>query len=291
MRVAVIGMGRMGAAMATRLAAAGFDLTVWNRTEGKAQQVATETGAEVAPTAARAVAGATVVVSSLADDAALNDTHTGPEGILAGIAPGTVVVETSTVDPGTITGLVPRYVEAGAHLLDSPVSGSVTLVQQGALTAMVGGDADALGIARPVLDALSKAAYHLGTSGSGATMKLAVNSLVHATNLAIAESLVLAERAGVEREKAYEVFAASAASSPFLLYKREAFERPEAAPVAFSVDLMRKDLDLILALAERVGLPMAQLATTSDVTGVALATGYGPRDMSSLASLLREGSS
>ncbi|HLU30511.1 MAG TPA: NAD(P)-dependent oxidoreductase [Acidimicrobiia bacterium] len=287
--VAVIGMGRMGAAMARRLAEAGFELTLWNRTSATARSVADDIGAQVASTAEEAAASAEIVLASLADDAAVTETHLGAEGVLAGASPGSVVIETSTVDPRTITELGPRYTERGAHLLDSPVSGSVALVEQGALTAMVGGEADALDRVRPILDALTKAVYHLGPNGTGATMKLAVNSLVHATNLAISEALLLAERAGVERSKAYEVFANSAAASPFLLYKRVAFERPEETPVAFSVDLMQKDLDLILTLAERVGLPMAQLGTTSDVTGVAVSAGFGDRDMSSLATLLREG--
>lgn len=287
-QVAVIGMGRMGAAMARTLAAAGVELTVWNRTNGRARQVADEIGADLAESARTAASSASIVVSSLADDRAVIDTHAGPDGILEGIPAGSVVLETSTVDPNTITDLAPRYTEIGAYLLDSPVSGSVALVEQGALTAMVGGDAEAVSRARPALDALTKAVYHLGPNGTGATMKLAVNSLVHATNLAIAEALVLAERAGVDRHKTYEVFANSAAASPFLLYKRDSFERPDESPVGFSVELMQKDLDLILALADRVGLPMAQLGTTSEVTGAAVGAGLGPEDMSALATLLRD---
>ena len=119
-------------------------------------------------------------------------------------------------------------------------------------------------------------------------MKLAVNSLVHATNLAIAEALVLAEKAGVDRLKTYEVFAASAASSPFLQYKRQAFERPGEVPVAFSLDLVRKDLDLILGLARRVGAPMEQLDATAEVTARAVDAGMGDDDMSALAVMLRD---
>ncbi|MFP3914974.1 MAG: NAD(P)-dependent oxidoreductase [Actinomycetota bacterium] len=287
-RVAVIGLGRMGAAMAAVIHRAGFDLVVWNRSPDKAARVSESLGVEAAGSAAEAAAGAEVVVSSLADDAALDDVHTGPGGTLEGVREGAVVVETSTVDPGTITRLAPGFEEKGAHLLDAPVSGSVALVERGELTSMVGGDAAALEKARPVLEATSKAVFHLGPPGAGATMKLAVNSLVHATNLAIAEALVLAEKAGIDRSQAYEVFASGAGASPFLLYKRQAFEDPEEAPVAFSVDLMRKDMDLILELAQRLEAPMRQLTATSRVTDEAIQEGMGPRDMSSVAVYLRE---
>lgn len=288
MTVSVIGMGRMGAAMARRIAGAGFRTVVWNRTAEKAEAVAGEIGAEVANSAADAAASSEVVVCSLADDAALMAAHTGPGGILEGIGAGTVVVETSTVDPETIHSVAGRYRDAGAWLLDAPVSGSVALVEQGALTSMVGGDAEALEKARPVIESYSKTVFHLGGNGTGATMKLAVNSLVHATNLAIAEALVLAEKAGVDRLKTYEVFAASAASSPFLQYKRQAFERPGEMPVAFSLDLVRKDLDLILGLARRVGAPMEQLDATAEVTARAVDAGMGDDDMSALAVMLRD---
>jgi 3-hydroxyisobutyrate dehydrogenase-like beta-hydroxyacid dehydrogenase len=287
MKVSILGMGRMGAAMARRLAGGDFEVTVWNRSHETARTVANATGAAMAVTAAAAAAQADVVVSSLADDAAIEAVHTGPDGTLKGIGEGTVVLETSTVDPDTVRRLAERFREAGAHLLDAPVSGSVALVEQGTLTAMVGGDPEALERARPVLERLTKAVFHLGDSGAGATMKLAVNSLVHATNLAIAEALVLAEAAGVDRHKAYEVFAASAVASPFLLYKREGFEHPESAPVAFSLDLVGKDLDLILGLAHRSGAPMPQLEVTAETTAAAIATGRGSEDMAAVAEFLR----
>ena len=286
-RVAVVGLGRMGAAMARTLSKAGFDLVVWNRSHEAAEQVAADVGARVADSPAAAAASASVVVSSLADDAALIAVHSDGEGTVAGVGPGTVVVETSTVDPETILRLAPEFERHGAHLLDAPVSGSVGLVEQGALTSMVGGDASALETARPVIDALSKAIFHMGPNGSGATMKLAVNALVHAINVALSESLVLAEAGGVERSLAYEVFAASAAGSPFIQYKRPAFEQPEETPVAFSLDLVAKDLRLILGLADKLGVPMAQGAVNAAAAQAAIEAGLGGKDMSALAVHLR----
>jgi 3-hydroxyisobutyrate dehydrogenase-like beta-hydroxyacid dehydrogenase len=286
-RVAVVGAGRMGAAMVGTLRRAGFEVLVFNRTRSKAEEVAAATGATLAASAREAAAQAQVVLSSLADDAAVGAAYTGGEGLVAGLQPGAVVCESSTIDPGTVQRLRPLVEDRGASLLDTPVSGSVPAVEAGALTIMAGGDAAVLERARPVLDALAKQVYHVGGLGSGAAMKLAVNAILHGLNLALSESLVLAERAGVERATAYEVFAASAIAAPFVHYKREAFEHPGRAPVAFSLELAAKDLDLILALASEAGAPMEQAATNREVVRAAVAAGLGDHDLSELASYLR----
>jgi 3-hydroxyisobutyrate dehydrogenase-like beta-hydroxyacid dehydrogenase len=288
--VAVVGAGRMGGAMVGTLRRAGLEVLVFNRTRAKAEAVAEAAGARVAATAREAAAAARVVVSSLADDAAVGAAYTSGDGIVAGLQPGTVVCECSTIEPGTVRRLGPLVADRGAALLDTPVSGSVPAVEAGQLTIMAGGDAAALELARPVLDPLAKVVFHVGDLGSGAVVKLAVNAILHGLNLAVSESLVLAERAGVARERAYEVFAASAIAAPFVHYKREAFEHPGGPPVAFSLDLAGKDLDLILALAASSGAPMEQAATNRQVVKAAIAAGLGPRDLSELASYLRSGS-
>jgi 3-hydroxyisobutyrate dehydrogenase-like beta-hydroxyacid dehydrogenase len=286
--VAVVGAGRMGGAMAGTLRRAGFEVLVHNRTRAKAEAVAAATGARVAGTAAEAAGGAAVVLSSLPDDAAVQAAYGGPEGVAAGLRPGTVVLESSTVDPDTVRALRPPVEERGAALLDTPVSGSVALVERGELTVMAGGDAEALERARPVLDALAARVFHVGELGAGATVKLVVNAVLHGLNLALSEGLVLAEKAGVARTAAYEVLAASAVGAPFLQYKRAAFERPEETPVAFSLDLAAKDLDLALGLAARAGATMEQAATNRRVVGEAVAAGMGEADFSALAVFLRE---
>jgi 3-hydroxyisobutyrate dehydrogenase-like beta-hydroxyacid dehydrogenase len=287
-RVAVVGAGRMGAAMVGTLRRAGLEVLVYNRTRARAEAVAQATGATATGTAREAAVGAPVVLSSLADDAAVGAAYTGRDGIVAGLQPGAVVCEASTIDPGTIARLRPLVEDRGASLLDTPVSGSVSTVEAGQLTIMVGGEAAVLNRVRPVLDPLAKQVFHVGELGSGAVMKLVVNSVLHGLNLALAEGLVLAERAGVDRATAYEVFAASAVAAPFVHYKREAFEHPGRPPVAFSLDLVGKDLDLVLALAARTGAPMDQAATNRRVVQAAVAAGLGPRDLSELATYLRD---
>ncbi len=279
----------MGAAMVGRLADAGHDVVVYNRTTARARQLAERHGAGVAATPKEAAATADVVVVSLADDAAVRAAYLGPEGLVAGLRPGAVVADTSTVDPATLQGLRAGVAAAGATLLDTPVSGSVATVEAGQLLVMVGGPAEALAQAEPVLAAFARRVIHLGPLGTGATMKLVVNSMVHALNIALAEALVLAEKAGVERSAAYEVIASSAVAAPFVLYKREAYEHPEDTPVAFALDLVAKDLDLAAELAGRVEAQMSQLATNQAVVGRAIDAGFGEADMSALATHLRAG--
>jgi 3-hydroxyisobutyrate dehydrogenase/2-hydroxy-3-oxopropionate reductase len=227
------------------------------------------------------------VIVSLADDAAVLAAYDGPDGVLAGLREGVVLVESSTVDPETVRRVAPLVADRGAVLLDGPVSGSTALVEKGQLTVMVGGPTEAVDRARPVLDLLARQVFHVGEVGSGAVAKLAVNTVVLALNQALAESLVLAERAGVPRETMYEVLVNSAIGSPFVSYKRAAFERPGEVPVAFSLDLVAKDLDLILSLAEQVGAPMRQANSNREEVREALAAGMGEKDMSALAEHLR----
>ena len=197
-RVAVVGAGRMGAAMVGTLRRAGLPVVVFNRTRAKAEAAAQASGAEVAASAREAATGAQVVLSSLADDAAVEAAYRGSDGVAAGLGPGTVVCESSTIDPGTVQRLQPLIEDRGAFLLDTPVSGSVSTVEAGQLTFMVGGDPAVLDRVRPVLDPLAKQVFHIGELGSGAVMKLVVNSVLHGLNLA----LDLANQAGAPMEQA-----------------------------------------------------------------------------------------
>ena len=284
--VAVIGTGRMGAAMVARLLGAGHFVTVYNRTSSRAAA----TGAAVASNSREAAAAADVVIASLADDQAVEAVYHCDNGLVAGLRPGAVVLETSTIHPGTVRALAPKVDARAATLLDAPVSGSVPVVQRGQLTFMVGGPSEALDRARPVLECLAAQVYHLGPIGAGATMKLAVNAVVHALNQAIAESLVLVEKSGIDRELAYDVLASSAVAAPYVHYKREAFLHPESTPVAFALSLVAKDLSLIDSLATSVGARMDQLATNRRIVLEALSFGYADRDLSALADLLRTNS-
>jgi 3-hydroxyisobutyrate dehydrogenase-like beta-hydroxyacid dehydrogenase len=282
MKVGLIGLGNMGRPMAARLAAAGFPLTVWNRTPGRG-----DAGATVAASPRELAAASDVVITMLADGAAVRAVLGGADGVLAAGQAGIIVIDMSTIGPVAARELA---AEAAAHdvaFLDAPVSGSVALAEQGTLTAMVGGPPDAVARARPVLAALTKAQFHLGPAGAGAAMKLAVNILIAASNQAIAEALTLAESAGIRRSDAYDVLAGSAVASPFVRYKREAYLHPDTAPVAFAAALMRKDLDLALSVAAPVGLPLPVANAARDYLDAACAAGYGDADFACVAEFLR----
>ncbi len=183
-RVAVLGMGRMGAAMAKRLAERGFPLAVYNRNAERAQSVASETGAVPTPTpadAARWAAGNDrpgIVITSLADDAACRAVYLGENGLAGALAPGTVVCDTSTISPELARELHSALTRCGASFLNSPVSGSVPAALTGGLTVMIGGDPAALETARPALRAIGSTVAHVGGPGSGAVVKLAEIQLI-----------------------------------------------------------------------------------------------------------------
>lgn len=285
--VAVLGTGRMGSAMARALAAAGHELVLYNRTEERARTLAEQLGAAVASEPRAAVGDAEVALTMLADAAAVEETYRRPGGVLAGVRDGTILLEMSTVEPHVSRTLEPDVRRAGGTLLDAPVSGSVTLAEQGKLTVMVGGDEAALGRARPVVDALAAKVFHLGPVGSGAAMKLAVNTVIFGLDVALAEALVLSERAGVDRAAAWDVLEASAAGAPFVAYKRAAFLDPDTTPTAFALELAEKDLGLITGLAEAVGLRVDQARANLDVIRAAAGTEGADRDFALVAGHLR----
>jgi 3-hydroxyisobutyrate dehydrogenase-like beta-hydroxyacid dehydrogenase len=287
MRVALVGAGRMASAMGARVAGAGHNLTVFNRTRSRAEEVARRTGAHVADTCREAAEFAEVCVVSLADDAAVMATYLDDNGLIAGLQPGAVVCDASTVAPATVRSLAPLVAHKEAILLDTPVLGSVSVVESGTLIVMVGGDQSALDRARPVLETFAKSIFHLGDVGAGATIKLVANSLVHSLNVAVSEALVLAEKAGLNRETVYDIFEAGAVGAPYVKYKREAFLTPGEVPVAFSLGLVAKDQELIHALAELTGTRMDQAEASRQLVAEAVQAGLGERDTSEVAEFLR----
>jgi 3-hydroxyisobutyrate dehydrogenase-like beta-hydroxyacid dehydrogenase len=283
MRVAFLGLGRMGAPMAARVAAAGHELTVWNRTRRPA---AVPPATEVAASAAEAVAGAEVIITMLADAGALAAVLDGPSGILAGAPERAVLVDMGTIGPEAARGAAARCDAAGVRFLDAPVSGSVAAARTGTLLAMIGGEAGSLASADPVLATMTARRLHLGPVGAGATMKLAINLMLAVTNEAVAELLALARQAGIAPPDAYEVLAASAVGSRYVDYKREAFLEPDGVPVAFSIDLMRKDMNLALRLAHELGVPTPAGRAAAEVLDQTAAAGLGADDLSAITRTL-----
>jgi 3-hydroxyisobutyrate dehydrogenase-like beta-hydroxyacid dehydrogenase len=287
-RVGLAGLGRMGTPMARNLASAGLLSGVHSRSEEPRRRIAAELAAEAFATPRELAEACDVIVTSVTDAEAVRVLYEGPAGFLEGIRPGSVGVEASTIGPAAAEWLAGRLAAAGCGLVDAPVSGSVALAAAGSLTVMAGGSDEDFARVLPALEAIGSTVFHLGPAGSGATMKLAVNNIVYGLNQSVAESLVLAERAGVDRLRAYEVFAASAVAAPFVHYRRGAFERPGEDPVGMSLVLAEKDMVLILDLAARLGARLPQAEVNARVTREAEAAGYAEADISAVATFLRE---
>ncbi len=282
--VALLGTGRMGAAMARRVAQAGRRVTVWNRTGEKARGLATSSPVSVAETPADAVRGRDVVLCMLADGAVTRTVLLDAE-VLAVLAPSCVVCDLGTSGVAAARELDAGVRRAGARFVDAPVSGSVSTVEAGSLLVMAGGDDAAIETARTVLSAFARRVLRVGEPGAGQAMKLAVNLVVHDLNAALSEALVLAENAGITRESAYDVLQESVVAAPFVNYKRAAF-LDRTTPVAMSLDLVSKDMRLITDLARQLGVPATVTEAARRAVDEACAAGIGSSDMAQLGQFL-----
>ena len=283
--VALLGLGTMGAGMASNLLKAGFSLSVYNRTAAKAQALV-GAGAHFASTPAAAAIGASVIISMLADDAASREVWLGEEGALEAAEKSAVLIESSTVSPAWIAELAAVAAQRGSDFLDAPVTGSRMQAEAGQLSFLVGGSAAALEKAAPVLKAMSKEIVHLGSVGSGAKMKLINNFLCGVQVASLAEGLTWIERSGLDLEKALSVLKSGAPGSP-LLGAISARMVSKKYDVNFLLRLMTKDL--LYAQNEATGchvdLKTAEVARS--LFEAAIAQGFGDEDMSSVIEPLR----
>ena len=286
--VAFIGLGRMGAPMAANLARAGHELVLYNRTFATAEFLAEQLDVRAVATPRDAASRADVVITMLADEQALIGVCEGETGVLAGLRPGASLVDMGTTGPEGIARLAARVEAVGGVLVDAPVSGSTAAAESGRLTILVGAPPERFAHLEPILSAMGERVYHLGATGTGSVMKLAVNNVIYALGNALSESLVLAERAGLDRSVVYEVFEHSAISAPMVGYRRAAFLDPDATPAAFAMTLARKDLELITALARAHGVPVEQAEANLHVYRRAIEAGLGDRDMAEVAVYLRD---
>ena len=282
--VAVCGLGRMGRAMAVRIAGGGFALSVWNRSPGPVGSVAADTGARAAGTPAEASRDADVVVTMLTDGPAVLAVLDGPDGVLAGARAGAVVVDCSTTGAEHARRAAQLCRGAGIRFLDCPVSGSTAVAERGELGLMVGGESEVLERVRPVLERMGRTVVHVGPTGAGAAAKVAVNGLLHTFSTALAESLVAAQAAGVSRAALFDVLAGGVLANTFLDYKRQAFIDPHHTAVAFDLSTATKDLGLAVDASRTAHLPVSVLERTLALHRQALEDGYGDKDMAAMAS-------
>ena len=284
-RVALLGLGLMGAGMARRLLAAGFPLTVFNRTAARAAPFAAA-GARVADSPADAVREAAVVIGMVADDGASRALWLGPAGALAASPPAAVLLESSTLTVPWIGELAAAAAARGLALLDAPVTGSRPQAEAGELNFFVGGEEAALERVRPVLAAMGRSVTRVGPSGSGARFKLVNNFLCGVQAAALAEALALVERAGMDPAQALALLAGGAPGSP-LVRTFGARMLAHAYEPNFHLRLMAKDLAYAQREAGARGLELATAAAAHGLFQRAIAAGLADADVSAVIEPLR----
>jgi 3-hydroxyisobutyrate dehydrogenase-like beta-hydroxyacid dehydrogenase len=282
--VGFVGLGAMGSRIAARLLAAGNLLYGTNRTEEKARPLI-ERGLSWMNTPREVAATAEVTFSMVTDDEALAAIVQGPDGILAGLTPGKVFVDMSTVSPRASRELSAQVEKIGARMLDAPVSGSIPQAETGTLAIMVGGEEDSFAVVEPLLRELGQSVTHIGPNGQGLILKLAINISLAAQTLAFSEGLLLAERGGVDPEVAAEVMGSSAIGSPMLKARIPLLlELPEHA--WFDIELMHKDIRLARQAADELATPLPSAAVADEVLTRAGELGYAHRDIAALHEVL-----
>jgi 3-hydroxyisobutyrate dehydrogenase-like beta-hydroxyacid dehydrogenase len=275
-KVGFVGLGVMGGGVARRLLDAGHRLRVWNRTREKADWLL-DAGARWADSPREVAEASELVFTMVTNTPAVRAVCEGPDGILAGLAPGKVYVDMSTASPANTRALAERVEQLGAHMLDAPVSGSVSTLEEGKLSIMVGGDADVFERAKPILEAIGPKVFHLGPNGAAVTMKIATNLSLAVQMLAFSEGVLLAEKSGIPRETAVEVLLASVIASPMVAYRGPfVLEQPDEP--WFDVNMMQKDMNLALELGRELDVPLPTTAVTNELLTAARGMGLEDKD-------------
>ena len=285
MNVGFVGLGTMGAAMAANVLRAGFDLSVWNRTPGRAADLVAGGGSE-APTPAAAASAAEVIVVCVSDTPDVEAVLFGPDGVAFGAGSGSLVVDCSTISPSATRGFGDRLAEQGIALVDAPVSGGSEGARNATLTIFCGGEARDVERARPVLEAMGRTITHVGPSGAGQAVK-AVNQVILAgAYLGVAEGIVLALKAGLDVEQVVGALSGGAARS-WVLENRSGRMIANDYPLGFKVSLHRKDLAIALEMARELGAALPVSALAAQLESGLIARGHEDDDMSALARAIR----
>ncbi len=286
MKVGIVGLGRMGAAMSERLRQHGFDVTGWDHNPEVNQSLAVA-GLPIAASARAVAAQSEVVISIITEDHGVRRIFTGPDGFLSGDVTGKLFIEMSTLQPMTGRELAPQVEAKGARLIESPVLGTIPQVRDGKLFALVGGRAEDLERARPVLDKMTRRIAHMGPNGAGYAMKLAVNLGLGAYIQAVAESLALGAKQGLTLDQMLDVLQEAPYASGWLKSKIDVL-KGGAAEMTLDIRTLRKDLMSAVATGALSGVPMPLSAATLVSLSAAVADGYGKGDLAELPKFLRE---
>jgi len=278
MRVGFMGLGDMGQCIVPRLLDAGHQVTGWNRTKAKADQLV-EKGMAWADSPRELAAGAEVVFSVVTNSDAVRSVALGDDGVISGLSPDSVYLDMSTIDPDVSRDVATRFSEAGLSMLDAPISGSPITVEQGTASTMVGGDRAAFEKVEPVLYDIGSKVSYIGVSGSAVLMKVAINLTLIVEMVVFCESVALAEKGGVDRETAVDAMLKSVVASPVMGYRGPFIlegNMPDK-PLA-DVTLQQKDMILALEVARRQGSPAPLAAVANELLNACRGRGIDHRD-------------
>ena len=281
-----IGLGVMGSQMVNRLLDKGHAVTGYNRTRAKAQWLI-DRGMKWADSPRAVAAAADVTFAMVTNVAALQAIADGPDGLLAGLSPGKVFVDISTVSPAASRALAARVRERGADMLDAPVSGSVITLQEGKLSVMVGGRRETFERVKPLLLDIGPKVTYVGNNGLALSMKIATNLSLAVQMMAFSEGVLLAEKSGIARETAVDVLTHSAIASPMIQYRGPFVLRlPEEA--WFDVNMMQKDMLLAMELGRQLNVPLPTTAASNEFLTAARGMGWEKKDFAVVFDVLAQ---
>jgi 3-hydroxyisobutyrate dehydrogenase-like beta-hydroxyacid dehydrogenase len=280
-RVGFLGLGIMGSRMAANVARAGFPLSVWTHTPGKAERWAVEHGASAYETPADVAAHSDIVVSMVVDGAQVASVLLGEHGVIEAAREGLLCVDMSTIGPVDARRVAAALRERAIAMLDAPVTGSSPRAEAGSLTIMAGGEAGDYARARPVLETMGELIVHVGELGQGQMLKLINNSLGAANAAAVAEALLLARATGIDLDALVEVTSAGSGASAQLALKSAAMREHDYTPM-FKTAHMLKDVRLCLQEAESAGVPFPAAGHARDVLTATIARGHAEQDYAAM---------
>ena len=286
MNVAFIGMGTMGASMALNVLAAGHEVVVTNRTREKEIPLA-KAGALRADTPREAAAGAEMIITCVSDTPDVEAVVLGDDGVIHGAPAGSLVIDMSTISPAATRHIAAKLSDRKIRMLDAPVSGGSEGARNGTLAIMVGGEAEDVRHAMPVLKAMGKTITHVGAIGSGQITKAINQVIIAGTYMGVAEGMVLGMKAGLDMRKVTEAISGGAAGS-WVLSNRAMNMVNNTYPLGFRVRLHHKDLRIALEAARELGVTLPIGALVDQIENGIIGRGYGDEDMSALARTLRE---
>jgi 3-hydroxyisobutyrate dehydrogenase-like beta-hydroxyacid dehydrogenase len=281
-----IGLGVMGGELTNRLISKGHTLTGYNRTKSKAEWLV-KAGMKWANSPREVAATADIVFSMVTNSKALESIVEGPDGVLAGLRPGGIYVDISTVSPDYSRAVAKKVRAKGADMLDSPVSGSVITLQEGKLSVMVGGRKETFEKVKPILLDIGPKVTHVGGNGLALVLKIASNLSLAVQMLAFSEGVLLAEKSGISREIAVDVLTNSAIASPMVKYRGPfVIKLPDEA--WFNVNMMQKDMLLALELGRKLDVPMPSTAVSNEFLTAARGIGLEEEDFAVVFDVLAQ---